>query len=553
MKILIFSFTLLFAMNSLAQTVIVPSGSNWKYLDDGSDQGSNWYSTEFNDDSWSSGSAEFGYGDNDEATLVGFGSNADNKYPTTYFRKSFNVNDPAVYNDVRLEAIRDDGLVVYLNGSQVWSDNMPESFNYQTYASNGIGGSDETAWISTVIRNSLVAGTNILAVEIHQSSVSSSDMSFDFKLIGGVNDAPTVEDMSISAVENSSVDFYLSATDDDGDSITFAVSSPSNGNVSLYGNTVTYIPNADFRGTDSFSYTATDGKLSSDATVNITLVDPVSDEALMTQVQKDVLKYFWDYSHPSAKLTKERIHIDNLELHKDMVTSGGSGFGLLNVIMGIENNYINRDEALSHLENALEFLENAGRCHGAWPHWMHGDTGEVWPFSDVDDGGDLVETAFLAQGLICLREYFKDGSERERLIAAKADELWRSVEWSWYTKGEDKLYWHWSPNYQWEINLPVSGYNEALITYVLAASSPTHPIEASAYHNGWAGTDQYHPDGWIKIDAQKYGIPVILKHGGAVGSVGPMFLSHYSNMVLDPRSLKDTYADNYLVIPPQIN
>jgi hypothetical protein len=526
-------------------TIIITEGSTWKYLDDGSDQGTYWYFLYYDDTPWNEGVSEFGYGDNDESTVVSFGSDASNKHLTTYFRKSFNIENPNLYNDLTLEAIRDDGIVVYLNGTKVWQDNMPENFDYQTPATSGIGGDDETEWISTVIDNNLVGGVNIIAVEIHQSSSSSSDMSFDFKLIGGVNDAPVAQNMSVNVVENSSVDFNLSAVDEDGDEVSFSVGTAENGSTSIYGTTVTYKPQENFSGSDTFTYTATDGNLQTTASVTITVVDPMPTSELLEKVQKDVLKYFWDNAHPISKLTKERIHVNNLELHKDMVTAGGSGFGFLNVIMGIENGWIEKEEGLTHFETALDFLENADRFHGAWPHWMEGDTGNVWAFSNLDDGGDLVETAFLVQGLICVREYFKNGTEREKQIAEKADVLWKGVEWDWYTKGEDKLYWHWSPNHEWAINLRVSGYNEAMITYILAAASPTYTINANVYHKGWAGVDQYFPEGWIKTDAEKYGLPIFLKHGGANGSVGPMFLSHYSNLVLDPINLKDYYVDNY--------
>ncbi len=175
---------LLISINFYSQTVIVSNGANWNYLDDGSNQGTAWYGTGFNDASWNLNfPAELGYGDT-QTTTVGYGPDANNKYPTTYFRKSFNVVDHTLYNDLVLEAIRDDGMVVYLNGVEVWSDNMPASFDYQTYATSTIGGSGETTWISKAISSNLVTGTNILAVEIHQKSAADPDISFDFRLTG---------------------------------------------------------------------------------------------------------------------------------------------------------------------------------------------------------------------------------------------------------------------------------------------------------------------------------------------------------------------------------
>ena len=175
---------LLISINFYSQTVIVSNGANWNYLDDGSNQGTAWYGTGFNDASWNLNfSAELGYGDT-QTTTVGYGPDVNNKYPTTYFRKSFNVVDQTLYNDLVLEAIRDDGMLVYLNGVVVWSDNMPASFDYQTYATSSVGGSGETTWISKAISSNLVTGTNILAVEIHQKSASDPDLSFDFRLTG---------------------------------------------------------------------------------------------------------------------------------------------------------------------------------------------------------------------------------------------------------------------------------------------------------------------------------------------------------------------------------
>ncbi|MFT5250790.1 MAG: hypothetical protein ACI93P_002533 [bacterium] len=181
---------LLISVNVYSQTVIVSSGANWNYLDDGSNQGTAWYGTGFNDTSWNLNfPAELGYGDT-QITTVGFGPDPNNKYPTTYFRKSFNVADHTLYNDLELEAIRDDGMVVYLNGVEVWSDNMPGAFDYQTHARKSIGGIAETTWISKIISNNLVTGTNVLAVEIHQLTAINNDISFDFRLTAYTDGIP---------------------------------------------------------------------------------------------------------------------------------------------------------------------------------------------------------------------------------------------------------------------------------------------------------------------------------------------------------------------------
>jgi hypothetical protein len=266
----------------------------------------------------------------------------------------------------------------------------------------------------------------------------------------------------------------------------------------------------------------------------------ISDDSLMTLVQYRTFKYFWDGAEPNSGMARERFHIDGVYPENDMnvVTSGGSGFGLMAILVGIERGFISRDEGFTRFSKIVEFLKRADRFHGAWPHWMYGESGKVKPFSPKDDGADIVETAYLMQGMLSVRQYFMNGSEKEKLLVSRIDSLWRTVEWSWFTKGgEDVLYWHWSPDFAWEMNFPVEGYNECLILYVLAASSPTYPIKPEAYHKGWARS------GAITTQSGKYGYVLSLKHNGAEEYGGPLFWAHYSYLGLDPRSLKDKYAD----------
>ena len=266
----------------------------------------------------------------------------------------------------------------------------------------------------------------------------------------------------------------------------------------------------------------------------------ISDDSLMTLVQYQTFQYFWDNAEPTSGLARERTHMDNIYPDNDqhIVTTGGSGFGLMAILVGIERGFITREQGFQRLNHIVHFLDTADRFHGAWPHWLNGETGRVKPFSPKDDGGDLVETAFLVQGLLAVREYFKDGNEDEKKLAAKIDELWRGVEWDWYTNGKDVLYWHWSPAHNWEMNFPVGGYNECLIMYVLAASSPTHPIKPDVYHKGWARS------GAIKSDQKFYDLETVLDHYEHNDfPVGPLFWAHYSYLGLDPRNLKDQYGD----------
>ena len=175
-----------FSAARAADTILVPTGATWKYLDNGADQGTAWRATAFNDSTWPSGPAQLGYGDGDEATTLGFGPDANNKFITTYFRRSFNVTNASLFNGVTLRLLRDDGAVVYLNGVEVWRTNMPAgSVGFLTPASVAIGGVDESTFVQTTISPSLLlTGTNVLAVELHQSGGTSTDISFDLQLIG---------------------------------------------------------------------------------------------------------------------------------------------------------------------------------------------------------------------------------------------------------------------------------------------------------------------------------------------------------------------------------
>ncbi len=266
----------------------------------------------------------------------------------------------------------------------------------------------------------------------------------------------------------------------------------------------------------------------------------LSDDSLMTLVQERTFQYFWEGAEPNSGLARERFHVDGEypENDKNVITSGGSGFGLMALLVGLERGFINRQEGVERLDKIMDFLAKADRFHGAWPHWMYGETGKVKPFSPNDDGGDLVETAFLVQGLLCVRQYLQEGNDQEKQVAAKADSLWRGVEWDWYRNGgKNVLYWHWSPNHAWKMNFPLEGYNECLITYVLAAASPTHSIPAEVYHEGWAR------GGGIKADVTTYGYPLTLKHNGAEQYGGPLFWAHYSYLGLNPKDLTDQYAN----------
>ena len=270
-----------------------------------------------------------------------------------------------------------------------------------------------------------------------------------------------------------------------------------------------------------------------------------NDEAMLDYIQRVHFNYMWDGAEPTSGLARERIHLDGQypEHDQDVVTTGGSGFGIAGLVVAMERGFITRDQGVERLTRIVDFLERADRFHGVWSHWINGPTGKVKPFGQKDNGGDLVESCFLMQGLLCVRQYLNDGNEKEKNLIDRINALWHGMQFDWYTRGgQDVLYWHWSPEYEWEMNFPLEGYNECLIVYVLAAASPTHTVPASCYHKGWARS------GGIKSDAAPYGYPLELKHNGAEQTGGPLFWAHYSWIGLNPKGLKDQYADYWNVV-----
>lgn len=254
----------------------------------------------------------------------------------------------------------------------------------------------------------------------------------------------------------------------------------------------------------------------------------ITNEELLTKVQRQTFKYFWDFAHPVSGLARER------NTSGDVVTSGGSGFGLMALIVGMERDFITREEGLLRVQKIVAFLnEKAKTFHGAFPHWLNGNTGEAVPFSTNDNGADLVETSFLVQGLIAMREYFKGNTVSEVVLRQDINAICNRVEWNWFTQGQQVLYWHWSPDKLWTMNLKIQGWNESLITYILAASSKDYGILPAVYHEGWTR------NGAMKNGNSYYNY--VLPLGENLG--GPLFLEHYSFLGINPQSLKDTYAD----------
>jgi hypothetical protein len=258
----------------------------------------------------------------------------------------------------------------------------------------------------------------------------------------------------------------------------------------------------------------------------------LTEEELLTKVQQQTFKYFWDFAHPVSGLARER------NTSGDVVTSGGSGFGIMAIVTGIHRGFITRAQGLARMKTIVGFLKDQAQTFkGAYPHWLNGATGTVVPFSTMDIGADLVETSYLMQGLLTARQYFNGTDAAEATLRNDINTIWNRVEWSWFTKGgEQVLYWHWAPSVNWAINMQIKGWNEALITYVMAASSTTYPITKAVYDNGWAS------NGNMRNGAAYYGLSLPL--GPALG--GPLFFAHYSFLGINPKSLTDAYA-NYEV------
>jgi len=278
------------------------------------------------------------------------------------------------------------------------------------------------------------------------------------------------------------------------------------------------------------------GKLNTDLSFQfITQIDStdkfplINDNALLDTIQKRTFRYFWDYGHPVSGLARERSNAT-----PETVTSGGSGFGIMAIPVAVSRNFISRAEGLARMQKIVGFLKNtAQKFHGAFPHWLNGTSGVVIPFSTKDNGADLVETSYLMAGLLAARQYFNGVDATETALRTDINILWNGVEWNWFRKSnENVLYWHWSPNYNWDMNVKIQGWNECLITYILAASSTTFGIPQVVYKEGFAR------NGAMANNNTYYGYPLPL--GPANG--GPLFFAHYSFLGINPNSLVDPYA-----------
>jgi exo beta-1,2-glucooligosaccharide sophorohydrolase (non-reducing end) len=259
--------------------------------------------------------------------------------------------------------------------------------------------------------------------------------------------------------------------------------------------------------------------------------------ALLTEVQRAGVRYFYDFGHPVSGLARV-----GSERPPELCAIGGTGWGFFNLLVAAERGFVPRADIVARVRTTLDFLATkADRFHGVFPHWINGETGKTIPFNKEDDGGDLVETAFLAQGLLALREYFRGDNAAEAEIRARCNELWRDIEWDWFARDDGKeavLRWHWSPQFEWKKNFAIRGFNETHVIYLLALASPTHSVAEKYYWQGWQGSGER----FLK-PRDDFGIHAELGRGMNM----PLFFAHYSYLGFDPRALRvagKTYFDH---------
>jgi len=266
----------------------------------------------------------------------------------------------------------------------------------------------------------------------------------------------------------------------------------------------------------------------------------IQDSIMLDKIQLATFKYMWDGGDKTSGMAYERFHLDGGGTGNNL-TTGGTGFGVAGIIVAIQRGFITRQEGVARISKIVNFLSNADRFHGVWPHWLS-SSGKVIPFGTDDDGGDLVESCFLMEGLLCAKQFLNPNDTTESAIIKTIQTLWQEMEFDWYTNNQNVLYWHWSPNYGWQKNMALRGYNECMIVYILAASSPTHAISANCYHQGWCR------NGGIKSSSAPYGYNLEVKHNYAETYGGPLFWAHYSWFGLCPKGLSDQYANYWNVV-----
>lgn len=285
------------------------------------------------------------------------------------------------------------------------------------------------------------------------------------------------------------------------------------------------------------------------------VIKDITDDELLETVQRQTFRYFWDFAHPVSGLARERSNTVKGATYWDYINEvynepnfsentygeescaiGGSGFGIMSMLVAVERGWITREAALERLHKIVEFLYQAETFHGAFPHFINGATGKPVTFGRLDEGGDIVETSYMFMGLLSARAYFSGDAPLEVYLRNKITEMWNTMNWVWYEK-DGVLYWHWCPNQGFDMNFPIRGWNECLITYIMAAASPYHPISREVYEKCWKAP------GYI-CDKEYYGITLPLGDWGeALG--GPLFFEQYTFMGIDPNGLRDDHTHYY--------
>jgi hypothetical protein len=287
------------------------------------------------------------------------------------------------------------------------------------------------------------------------------------------------------------------------------------------------------------------------------IIKNLPDSALLEIVQRQTFRFFWYGAHPVSGMALERSNTVKAEYYWDYINEawgdpnfsktdfgpdacavGGTGFGIMSTIVAVQRGWISRDTAVGRLIRIADFLTHADCYHGIYPHFMNGHTGKTIPFDRLDDGADLVETSYLMMGLLCAREYFNKDVPKEKYLRARITNMWNVADWKWHTNGKNVLYWHWSPSNDFDMNFPIRGWNECLITYIMSASSPTHAISREVYNEGWAGSAGF------KNSTEYYGYKLPLGNFGK-DKGGPLFFEQYTFQGIDPNGLTDSLGNDY--------
>ncbi len=405
--------------------------------------------------------------------------------------------------------------------------------------------------------------TDFIAVVFSQKSASGNGRHTlyidDIELLPGINKTPVTQKPVITSVKGYAkhVDITWTPIKDEGVKYVQVYRSEDGKNFKPVGIQLPFTSRyADFTGHTGKNYhykisfvsdQYTESGLSATLSARTRIL---KDEELLTMVQEAAFRYYWEGAEPNSGLAKE-----NIAGRHSMIASGASGFGIMALIVGTERNFITREQSVERFLRTLNFLEKADKFHGAFSHFIDGTTGRAEPFfGSRDNGGDLVETSFLLQGLLTARAYFNKEDADEKKIRDKITAIWENTEWDWYRRFPDSkfLYWHWSPDQEWVIDHKLIGWNETMVTYLLAIASPTHPVPASLYYTGWASQDsigQEYRSGWggttdgsMYTNGKTY---YDIKLDVGVSNGGPLFFIHYSYLGYDPHQLTDRYTNYF--------